>query len=126
MKDVLLVDDEPGYETLVTIVLDEDDRLQFTSRRQPSADGAIETVRREPPDLIILDHFLEGETRGLEAAPLLKRVAPEAKILLFTDHPLAIEAAREPAIDAYLPKAEIHSLLPTVQHLLGLEERDAS
>jgi hypothetical protein len=57
---------------------------------------------------------------GLQAAPLLKEVAPHAKILLFTAFDLSAQAADELAVDAFLSKTNIDRLLPVTQDLLGL------
>lgn len=73
--------------------------------------------------MIVLDHGIEGDIMGLDAAPLLKRKVPTAKILLFTAFDMAKEAAAEPAVDGYLRKDRVNDLLPTVQALLGLDER---
>ena len=70
--------------------------------------------------LIVLDHAIDGEMTGIQAAPLLKEVAPNAKILLFTAFDLAAAARAEPAIDAYLRKDELSLLLSTVGRLLAL------
>ena len=56
----------------------------------------------------MLDHGLTGELTGLEAAPLFKKVAPHAKIILFTAHAeLQMQANNEPAVDAFLLKTDI-------------------
>ena len=57
---------------------------------------------------------------GLEAAPLIKAVAPNAKILLFSAFDLKKEADAEPAIDAFLGKSDVGLLLKTVQWMLHL------
>ena len=77
-------------------------------------------ARSMEPGLIILDHGLEGPMNGLEAAPLLKAAAPNAKILLFTAFDMVADASAEPAIDAFLRKTDLDKLLPTVQALLDL------
>jgi hypothetical protein len=69
---------------------------------------------------VILDHFIEGTVMGIDLAPLLKKVAPSAKIMLFTTHDLAVEVSREPAIDRYLRKNDLDILLPAVREMLGL------
>lgn len=99
-----------------------DDRLQIAGEATTAAE-AIDVARSTKPALIILDHAIEGPVMGLQAAPELKRAAPEAKILLFTAFDLAREAAAEPAVDRYLPKSQISKLLTVVQELLGLETR---
>ncbi len=71
--------------------------------------------------MTILDHFIDGQIMGLQAAPLIKAANPNTRIILLTSHDLALEASREPAIDAYLRKSDLAKLLPTVLRLLGLE-----
>ena len=56
-----------------------------------------------------------------QEAPLLKEVAPQAKIILFTAHAdLRGRAADEPAIDAFLVKTDVGQLLSLAQTLSGL------
>src|SRR5260221_14177586 len=106
--------------TLIRITLARDPRLEVVGEAA-SAPEAIELARLSEPGLIVLDHSIEGEITGLQAAPLLKAVAPGSKILLFTAYDLAAEARAEPAIDGYLRKDDFDLLLPTVERLLALE-----
>lgn len=50
-------------------------------------------MKEMQPHLVILDHFIDGDVMGLEAAPAIRHVAPDARILLFTSHDLEVEAA---------------------------------
>ena len=77
-------------------------------------------ARTTEPGIIVLDHGLAGALTGLDAAPQLKEVAPNAKIILFTAHAELRPAADEPAIDAFLLKTDISQLLPLAQRLTGL------
>ena len=104
---------------LVKITLAADPRIEIAGEAS-SAEEAIEMARGLDPGLIILDHAIEGEMTGLDAAPLLRQHAPNAKILLFTAYDLEARARSEPAIDAYLRKDDIELLLPTAQRLLDL------
>jgi DNA-binding NarL/FixJ family response regulator len=119
-SDLVLVEDDPDYRLLIRVTLGADPRFEM-SGEAPTVEDGIELAREAHPDLIILDHNLEGKMMGLSAAPELKAAAPESKILLFTAYDLEAEARREPAVDAYLRKDEIGKLLPTAQRLLGLE-----
>jgi hypothetical protein len=60
---------------------------------------------------------------GLQPTALLKHVPPTTRVLLFTDHDLAAESAREPAIDGYLSKRQVAELLPTILRLLASPAR---
>ena len=119
MNVLVVVEDDPGMRVLIHELLADDPRLKL-SKEVADLDAAIEAASSSKPDLIILDHFIEGEIMGLEAAPLLKEAAPGARIIMFTSHDLRVEAGREPAIDAFVMKRDIDQLLPTAQSLLGL------
>jgi DNA-binding NarL/FixJ family response regulator len=118
-KVLVVVEDDPDMRTLIRITLARDPRLEVVGEAASAAE-AIGLARSIEPGLVVLDHAIEGDMTGLEAAPLLKAVAPNAKILLFTAFDLASEARAEPAIDAYLRKDELNLLVVTVERLLAL------
>lgn len=120
-KVLCAVEDDPDMRLLIRAMLRVDTRLVIAGEAD-SLESALAEVARHRPDLIILDHFIHGSVMGLQAAPLLRAAAPTAKILLFTSHDLAVEAAREPAIDSYLRKGDIDQLLAVIHDLLGLED----
>ena len=69
----------------------------------------------------MLDHGLSGQLTGLDGAPRLKELAPQAKIIMFTAHAdLKDRADHEPAIDGFVLKTESSQLLPLAQRLTGL------
>ena len=119
LRVLVVVDDDVDFSYLIRMRLSVDDRLELSGTAS-RAERALPLAREMQPDLIVLDHFIEGTVMGLALAPLLKREAPDGKILLFTTHDLAVEAAREPAIDRYLRKHDLDRLLPTVREMLGL------
>lgn len=120
MRVLVVVEDDRDMRTLIELTLAGDERLDIKGEAA-TAEEAVAVAREADPELIILDHFIEGTVMGLQAAPLLKDVVPDAKILLFTSHDLRTEARREPAIDEYLQKTHLHELLPTAQRMLGLK-----
>ena len=119
MKILITVEDDADMRTIIRFHLGGDGRLDLVED-PTTAEEAVAAAARHQPDVIILDHYIDGDTMGLQAAPPLKRAAPNSKILLFSDHNLEVEAAREPAIDAYLAKANLKQLLVTVQRLAAL------
>ena len=119
VKVFVVVEDEPDMRALIGLTLRRDSRLEIVGEAA-SADEALAILDACEPGLIILDHGIEGDLMGLQAAPLLKAKAPEAKILLFTAFDMQREASLEPAVDEYLRKDRIGELLPTVQRMLGL------
>lgn len=126
----VVVEDDPDMQVLISMLLRRDLRMGLLGQAS-SAESAlallsqpgVQEAFRSSPGVIILDHGIEGDVMGLDAAPLLKAKAPAAKILLFSAFDLASEAARDPAVDDYLRKDQVERLLPRVQRLLGLDER---
>lgn len=116
----IVVEDDLDMQLLIELKLSADSRLRFCGAVTNSTD-AIALANGMGRGVIILDHFIEGQIMGLQAAPLFKAVAPEILIILLTSHDLAIEVSREPAIDAYLRKSDMNNLLPTALRLLGID-----
>ena len=119
VKVFVVVEDEPDMRALIGLMLRRDPRLEIVGEAA-SASEALAILDSCEPGLIILDHGIEGDLMGLEAAPLLKAKAPNALILLFTAFDMRQEATREPAVDEYLRKDRIGDLLSTVQRMLGI------
>ena len=118
---LVAIEDDPAFQVLIRATLSDASELDILEEMPVTIERALEVAREVQPKLIILDHNLGGEMIGLSAAPKLKEVAPDAKILLFTSYDIEAEARREPAVDAYLRKDNIDQLLPTSSRLLGLE-----
>lgn len=117
---LVVVEDEPDMRMLIRLNLTADPRIVVAGEAS-TAEEAVELARTTSPGLIILDHQIDGEVMGLEAASLLKGAAPHAKILLFTAFDLDAEAAANPFVDDFLSKTDFALLLPVTQRLLGLE-----
>lgn len=116
---LVIVEDEEDVRRMIRAILSVDKRIEICGEAANAAD-AIEAARRLDPGLVILDHSIEGDMMGLEAAPFIKAVAPDAKILLFSAFDMRKEADDEPAVDEFLSKTEVRKLLATVQRLIGL------
>jgi CheY-like chemotaxis protein len=75
MKKILIVDDEFEIRRLVEITLRVED---YQILQAESGEEAIEIVRAEKPDLVIMDIMMPGGIDGLEATRILKN-DPETK-----------------------------------------------
>ncbi len=120
---VLLADDDQNIRYLLRLIFEDDPELTVVDE-VASALAAVELARELQPDLVVLDHSMEGEMDGLEAAPLIKREAPKAKIVFFSSSKGSEHAGSEPAIDLVLTKDRLHDLLPMVRRLLGLRRTE--
>lgn len=120
MNVLLVVDDESDIRLLV--------RFQFGGDPDFEVDGeatdietALDAATLHQPDLIVLDHRLDGDVTGLDAAPQLKMIAPACVIILFSaSEELRRPATDSPAIDAFLLKTDIDRLVPLARRLVGL------
>jgi CheY-like chemotaxis protein len=119
-KSLIVVDDDPDIRLLVRAMVGGDARITLVGEALSAAE-AVKLARSVAPNLILLDHCLEGEWTGLAAAPALKRAAPSTKILLFTAYDMASAVERQPAIDDYLRKDQVMELVAAIERLLGLD-----
>jgi len=120
-KALVVIEDDEDMRALIRYQLMQVRGLVLEGEAA-NADQAIELARRTAPDLVILDHFIEGKIMGLQAAPLIKEAAPGTRILLFSSYDLEVESSREPAIDRFLHKNRLPELMPTVKEMLELGE----
>ncbi len=68
MTKILVADDEPHMRTLVTATLDD---ARFEIIQASDGTSALDLVRRERPDLLVLDWMMPGMT-GLEVATTVR------------------------------------------------------
>ena len=118
---LLVVEDDPDIRMLVRIGFAADPAFTLDGEAA-DATAAIELARSSAPDLVVLDHRLEGTLTGLDAAPLLKEAVPNCSIILFSaSEELRGPAKDSPAIDAFVLKTEIHRLVPVARRLLAMD-----
>jgi len=87
---------------------------------QEAADGneAIESARENKPDLIILDLSMPN-VNGIQAARVLKSIAPEVPLVLCTMHEIGLAEAAQAGYDAVVSKADgLQALAECVAYLL--------
>jgi DNA-binding NarL/FixJ family response regulator len=122
VKVLVIVEDDTDVQFLVETIFSMDGRFTVGAVAA-SAEEAMESLQTEEPGIIVLDHGLAGRLTGLEAAPRLKQLAPQAKIIMFTAHAaLKARADNEPAIDGFVLKTDSTQLLPLALRLTGLDE----
>lgn len=122
MRALIVVEDDPDVQLLLETIFSMDPRFDL-AEVAASAEDALDMAQTMQPVVIVLDHGLAGAMTGLEAAPRLKELAPNSKIILFTAHAeLKALANAEPAIDAFLLKTRSTKLLALAQKLAGLDQ----
>lgn len=116
---LVVVEDDVEMRQLIKFMLQSEDGIEIIGEVATSEE-AIALAEQAQPDLVVLDHFIDGDVMGLDLSRDLKRVAPKMKIILFSSHDLKIEADREPAIDTFLNKKDMQLLPEAVKELLAL------
>jgi two-component system, NtrC family, response regulator AtoC len=122
---VLIVDDERLIRTSLQKALAAD---RVDSDVAASADEAIDVFREGRHELVILDLKL-AEANGLDVLRLMKKEAPDTKIVVITAHgnvDVAVEAMKLGAYDFVTKPFELEKLLATTRNALtagALERR---
>jgi DNA-binding NarL/FixJ family response regulator len=118
---VVIVEDDEDMRFLIVRTLRAEPRLEVVAQVS-DARSAVDSISRTQPALVILDHYIHGRVMGLDSAPVIKAVAPEVKVIVFTESDFGFEAYLEPEVDAYLQKEDLPDLLPLIRKMLGLDQ----
>jgi CheY-like chemotaxis protein len=90
----------------------------YTVLTAPSGGEGLELASTHSVDVVILDYFMPA-MNGQEVAIELRRLRPQAPIILLTEGPGVPEQALH-LVDALVAKDRLASqLLPTIVHLYG-------
>ena len=93
---VLVVEDVPELSRLLEMTFELDGRFEPVGTAT-SGGAALDLAAREQPDTIVLDVGIDG-VDGIDILPMLRRVLPTARIIVFTGHD--DEILRSQAMDA--------------------------
>jgi DNA-binding NarL/FixJ family response regulator len=101
---VLVVEDVPELSRLLEMTFELDGRFEPVGTAT-SGGAALDLAARERPDAIVLDLAIDG-VDGMGVLPSLRRVLPDARIIIFTGHddPRLREQAMEAGASAWVLK----------------------
>jgi DNA-binding NarL/FixJ family response regulator len=111
---VVLVDDVPELRLLVRVTLEEDPAIEVVGEAANGREG-VEVVERTDPDLVLLDLSMP-DMDGLEAIPLMRNHAPNARVVVLSGHEagrVSLEALDQGA-SRYINKAAGLNTIPQV------------
>ena len=124
-KRVLLVDDYSAVRSLVRQLFELEPDFEIVGEAENGRD-AVEKAENLKPDLIILDLSMPVMT-GFDAAPKLRKLLPDTRIILFTvqEGSEVERQARAAGIHAVVPKNQAASnLILQAQALLASIEQE--
>ena len=117
---VLICDDNEAVRALVGIIVDRALGLTVVGEAADGDEAIVEATRLQP-DVIILDLAMP-RLSGLEAIPVLRRIAPGAQIIVFSGFASASVGAQALALGAvsYLEKgANPDLIVATIEQALA-------
>ena len=118
MSRILIIDDEPAIGwSLREMLSDEGHSVELAA----SVEAGLETCARFKPDAMLLDVRLPGRD-GLSALPELRRIVPNAPIVVMTafgDLDTAVRAVNAGAFDYLLKPFDLDRVSQTVAHALA-------
>ncbi len=120
---ILVVDDEKDFvETLVTRLKGRDlDAIGATSGEE-----AIEILKRDPVDVVILDIRMPGGMDGISTLKEMKRLQPRTEVILLTGHATvecSIQGLEQGAFDFLAKPVQMEELIVKIAQ--ALERKDA-
>ena len=117
---VLICDDNEAVRALVRIIVDQALGLTVVGEAADGDEAIVEATRLQP-DVIVLDLAMPNLS-GLEAIPVLRRIAPAAQIIVFSGFASASVAEQVLALGAvtYLEKgANPDTIVATIEQALA-------
>ncbi len=117
-KTILVVDDEPAQRELLSGFLA---RLGFHPVELETAERAIESIRQQRPDLVLLDVRLPG-MNGIEALREIRVLDQKLPVLLITAHAdirQAVAAVKSGADDYLAKPVDLQELRAAILDALG-------
>jgi DNA-binding NarL/FixJ family response regulator len=114
---ILVVDDNANIRHLLRVFV-ESKGFQVCGEAENGAD-AVKKAKHLKPDLVLLDLSMPIMT-GSEAAPILKRMMPQVKIILFTMHADGMNKSMPSALNVDVVIAKSDSIKKLGEHLKAL------
>src|SRR5574341_9345 len=122
-RRIMVVDDELGALTLIGIMLE---RGGFEVLKARNAFEALDILKNQTPDLIILDVMMPGMD-GIELCRRIRAAAATSHlpvlILSARGDPEAVRTGMEAGANDYLSKPILHhDLITKIRAMLGIEQ----
>jgi RNA polymerase sigma factor (sigma-70 family) len=106
--NLLICDDHRILTDTLRTVVEQDPGLRLVSSPVHEPDEAIEVLRREPTDVVLMDIEFRGAMSGIDATRRIKEISPWTKVVVMTAHEderLLVQAV-EAGASGFLRKTE--------------------
>jgi two-component system nitrogen regulation response regulator NtrX len=123
-EKILVVDDEESIRASLAGILDDE---HFETSFAPDGLTALELVRSEMPDLVLLDIWMP-RMDGLETLQKLKEINPSLTVIMMSGHgtiETAVKSTKMGAYDFIEKPLSLEKLLVTVKNALGMRRLKA-
>ena len=118
-NEILIVDDEADIRTLLSGVLQDEG---YVTREAANADACLDAVRTRPPNLVILDIWLENSRLdGLQILDILHKEHPFVPVVMISGHgniETAVQAIKDGAYDFIEKPFQTDHMLVTIQRAI--------
>ncbi len=119
---ILLVDDEICY---VNVLSNRLSKRNITATKAFSGTEAIQALRKQDFDVVILDLKLE-DMDGIEVLKILKKMDPEVNVIMLTGHgseEAAKNGIKEGAYDYLTKPCELDELIEKIREAQAMREK---
>ena len=114
MAQILILEDEAGYQTLLTEILTEHGHQPVSAFSAPEAQTLLQDTQF---DLYLIDNRMEGLT-GLEFLQQRRAQGDQTPVIIMTAYaevPVVVEAMRQSAFDFLVKPFHIEDVAPLVE-----------
>ena len=124
MSRILIVDDEASIREVLSTFLED---IGYETKAVPDGENAINWLRHEKPDLILLDVRMPGMS-GIEVLKNARQLYPDMPVIMisgYADEDQAREALQEGAYDFFLKPFELSVIEARLFAKLGFDSNAA-
>lgn len=119
MLDVIVGDDDADYRLLIALALEHERDVRLIGDAG-DADALLELVRRQPPDVVLLDASLP---RAIPTAARLREIAPDVRVVLTSSLParaIATTVAAAGAVGALAKDVPVRRIPDAIREIAAL------
>ena len=117
---VSVVEDDSGYRTLLSVLLENSPGFCFTGA-YPDIPSLLSGIHRETPQIILMDIELPGQS-GVEGVQKVLAAAPRTLVIMLTafdDHEKVFQSLRSGAVGYLLKRATFVEILGALREALN-------